>query len=39
MQQKETLKLLYNSVLSQAISSSGDFLFTGNNYGEIFVFR
>lgn len=32
-------KLFYNTVLSQAISSCGEYLFVGNNFGEVFVYR
>lgn len=33
----EYKKLLYNTVLSQTISSDGKYIFLGNNFGDIFV--
>lgn len=39
MAQNDRLKLIYNTTLSQVISSCGEYLFAGNNYGDIFVFR
>ncbi|CAD7080840.1 unnamed protein product [Hermetia illucens] len=30
-------KLLYNTVLSQTLSECGNFLFVGNNFGDIFI--
>lgn len=35
----DNLKSFYNSVLSQCISDCGQFLYAGNNYGDIFVFK
>lgn len=35
----DNCKLFYNEVLSQTISECGDFLFVGNNFSEIFVFK
>lgn len=32
-------KLFYNTVLSQTFSTCGEFLFAGNNFGDVFVFR
>lgn len=37
--QAEYQKLFYNTTSSQAISSCGEYLFAGNNFGDIFVFR
>lgn len=34
----EVKKLFYNITLSQTLSTCGDYLFAGNNFGEIFVF-
>lgn len=31
------LKIMYNNVISQAISESGRFLFAGNRFGDIFA--
>lgn len=36
---QDHLKLFYNTVLSQIISDCGRFLYAGNNYGDIFVFK
>ncbi|XP_055375740.1 THO complex subunit 6 [Condylostylus longicornis] len=33
----DKLKVLYNTVLSQTISSDGKWMFYGNNYGDLFV--
>lgn len=30
---------IYNTILSQTISTDGRYLFAGNNFGEIFVYR
>lgn len=32
-------KLFYNTVLSQTFSACGEYLFAGNNFGDVFVFR
>lgn len=32
-------RLFYNTTLSQVISSCGEYLFVGNNFGEVFVYR
>ncbi|XP_059619187.1 THO complex subunit 6 [Phlebotomus argentipes] len=34
----EKRKKLYNTVLSQTFSSCGNFLFAGNNFGDVFVY-
>lgn len=34
----EMKKLFYNTTLSQTLSTCGDYLFAGNNFGEVFVF-
>lgn len=33
------VKRVYNTVLSQTISTDGNYLFVGNTFGNIFVFR
>lgn len=35
----DSKKLFYNTVLSQTFSSCGGFLFAGNTFGDVFVFR
>lgn len=35
----EYQNLFYNTTSSQAISACGEYLFAGNNFGDIFVFR
>ncbi|XP_037040164.1 THO complex subunit 6 [Bradysia coprophila] len=35
----ERLKIFYNTILCQTISSDGCYLFAGNNFGEIFVYN
>lgn len=34
----DTKKLFYNTTLSQTLSTCGDYLFAGNNFGDVFVF-
>lgn len=35
----DKIKMFYNTTLSQVIDTSGCYLFVGNNFGEIFVYR
>lgn len=34
----DSKRLFYNTTLCQTISSCGEYLFAGNNFGDIFVF-
>lgn len=37
--QSQYQKFFYGTTLSQVISSCGKYLFVGNNFGEVFVYR